>query len=99
VLEDGLAGAEYLVDNTYSVADINVYPWIKSHVWAGVDLEQFPRLAAWVRRIDARPAVQKGLLVPTAATDKSDIEEESYKLAREWIQKGNEELAALKSKV
>lgn len=96
MLEDGLAHSDFLVNNTYSVADINVYPWIRSHTWAGVDLNKFPKLAAWVKRIDARPAVKKGLSVPNAAVDRSDIAAESYAEAREWIAKGDKEIAAAK---
>lgn len=67
-------------------------------MWAGVDLAQFPRLAAWLERIDARPAVKKGLSVPSAPGDRSDIAEESYAQAREWIEKADKELAEIKAK-
>jgi glutathione S-transferase len=49
----------------YSVADISNFTWVRWAPWAGVDLAQFPKLNAWMDRIERRPAVQKGLLVPT----------------------------------
>ncbi|EPT02850.1 glutathione S-transferase C-terminal-like protein [Fomitopsis schrenkii] len=50
---------------TYSIADINVFPWVKIHAWAKVEsLDEWPNLKAWVERITARPAVQAGIAVP-----------------------------------
>ncbi|KAI0728770.1 glutathione S-transferase-like protein [Fomitopsis betulina] len=50
---------------TYSIADINVFPWVRIHAWAKVDnLDEWPNLKAWVERITARPAVQAGIAVP-----------------------------------
>lgn len=38
---------------------------IRGHKFAGIEnLDEFPRLKAWFDRIEARPAVQAGLLVP-----------------------------------
>ena len=31
---------------------------------AGVDIDEYPNLSKWVKKIAARPAVQKGLSVP-----------------------------------
>ena len=36
----------------------------KPHAIAGVNLDEFPNVKAWVDRIYARPAVQRGLNVP-----------------------------------
>ena len=32
--------------------------------WAGVELDEFPRLAAWVERIEQRAATQSALKIP-----------------------------------
>ena len=38
---------------------------IRAHKFAGIEsLDEFPRLKAWFDRIEARPAVQAGLVVP-----------------------------------
>ncbi|KAF2109256.1 glutathione S-transferase [Lophiotrema nucula] len=58
---------EYLVGKSggkYSIADISTFAWVRCAPWAGVDLSKFPKLDAWRAQIEARPAVQKGLLAP-----------------------------------
>src|SRR6266496_5733614 len=62
VLNNALEGKDYLVGNTYTLADIISYPWIRSHPNASID--DLPNLKAWVDRISARPATQKGLNSP-----------------------------------
>lgn len=64
VLEIALEGQEYLANNQFSLADIANYSWIKCSPLIGINLDEFPRVKSWVERIDARPAVQKGIRVP-----------------------------------
>jgi GST-like protein len=66
VLEARLQNRDYLCDD-YSIADIASFPWVALHDWAGVGLDGLPRVQAWVERIRARPAVQRGLAVPPRA--------------------------------
>lgn len=63
VLEKQLAGREYLADD-YSIADIAAFPWVRKYSWAGLNIEKLPNVRAWLDRIEARPAVQRGLQVP-----------------------------------
>ena len=63
VLEAQLATREYLCDD-YSIADIAAFPWVNIHKWAGVETEDLPHVNAWLARMQARPAVQRGLAVP-----------------------------------
>jgi len=72
VLDKALAGKEYLVGNKYSVADIANFSWVNVSYFAGVDLKQFPNVEKWWARINARPAVQKGLHVPNAPSVTND---------------------------
>jgi len=67
VLEAALEGQDYLV-GTYSIADIACFPWVRGHEWAGVSLNGLPNIARWMAAIGARPAVQRGLLIPTPPT-------------------------------
>ena len=62
VLDARLVDHEYLADE-YSIADIAVFPWTRSHANQGVDLDDFPQVRRWYAAIDARPAVQRGLAV------------------------------------
>lgn len=63
VLDRRLAEHEFVAD-TYSVADIAIWPWVSRFEWQTVDLKQYPNVLRWYRAIAARPAVQKGYHVP-----------------------------------
>ena len=63
VLDKRLSEAEFLAGD-YSIADIATYPWVSRHEWQGVDLAGLPNVARWAKTIAARPAVEKGMLVP-----------------------------------
>jgi len=64
VLERGLTGQEYLANNKYSVADIANWCLVKWHSILGIDISEFPNVASWLKRIEARRAVQRGAMVP-----------------------------------
>ncbi|KAG6326878.1 hypothetical protein ID866_12211 [Astraeus odoratus] len=68
VLNIRLEGRDYLVGpgrGKLSIADLNVFPWVRSHAWAGIDtLDAFPNVKAWLDRIAERPAVKAGLAIP-----------------------------------
>lgn len=65
VLDARLEGKEYIVGDKYSIADIANYSWVNVSYFAGVDLEKFPNLNKWWQRISERPAVKKGVAVPS----------------------------------
>lgn len=67
VLDTRLQGREWLCGTglgEYSIADIAHFPWVKVAAWAGVETKGLDALNAWVLRMLARPAVQRGLAVP-----------------------------------
>jgi len=64
VLQKRLSEADYLADE-YSIADIATFPWVARFEWHKVDLADFPAVKRWFDKINARPAVQKGMAVPT----------------------------------
>jgi GST-like protein len=64
VLDRRLAEAAFLADE-YSIADIATYPWIARHEWHKVDLAEFPNVKRWYDTIGRRPAVVRGMAVPT----------------------------------
>ena len=47
-----------------TIADLACFSWINWAEWAGVEVKEFKQLKTWLDRINARPAVQKGLDVP-----------------------------------
>jgi len=94
VLEDRLVDRDFLVGSgrgTYSIADINAWPWVKGWNWAGIEnLDDFPNVEKWVARIRERPAWQAASQVPPAAAPPKTKEEEEKraKEASSWILKG-----------
>jgi GST-like protein len=60
ILDDRLEGREYVCD-TYSIADMACFPWVRIHKMTGVALDDFPRAQAWYGRVRARPAVGRAL--------------------------------------
>jgi GST-like protein len=71
VLNGRLEHHEYLVDD-YSIADIATWPWVRSHEWGGISVDGLPHLQRWIAAIAARPAVERGLLVPAASANKAE---------------------------
>ncbi len=73
VLERRLEGRDYLVGD-YFIADIASFTWVRTHDWSGVSLEGLGHVRDWLKRIEARPAVQRGLMVPEPRDRKSEPE-------------------------
>ncbi|MGE3643416.1 MAG: glutathione S-transferase family protein [Beijerinckiaceae bacterium] len=63
VLNDALAARDYLAGD-YSIADIAAYPWIYRWTMQEIDIARYPNVGAWLARVGARPAVQRGLNIP-----------------------------------
>lgn len=63
VINKRLEQSPFLGGRRYSIADIAVWPWLVPHERQGIDLADFPALAAWYKTIQDRPAVQKGMAV------------------------------------
>ncbi|MBH9576266.1 glutathione S-transferase family protein [Inhella proteolytica] len=61
VLEARLQESPWLAGDEYSIADIAHFGWLRSAGYAGVKLEDFPAVKAWVERIAQRPAVKRAL--------------------------------------
>ncbi len=63
VMDKRLQTSAYLGGRTYSIADIAVFPWLRSWQNQGIDWADYPALKAWFDRIGERPAVQRGVQV------------------------------------
>src|SRR5476649_2228169 len=59
VMNTRLATRKFLA-GAYSIADMACWSWVKSST-RFQPLDEFPHLAAWMQRLMARPAVQRGL--------------------------------------
>ena len=65
VLNTRLAEHEYLAGD-YSIADIANWSWVHIYPWSGVEIDGLDHLKRWLDAMAARPAVEKGRLVPQA---------------------------------
>jgi GSH-dependent disulfide-bond oxidoreductase len=70
VLNRRLADNEYIAGNTYTIADIAIFPWYGALVkgWAYgaaefLSVQEYEHVQRWVDRLLERPAVQRGRMV------------------------------------
>jgi len=68
VLNGRLEGREYLTAE-FSIADIANWTWVRTAKWSGVRFDDLTHLSAWVDRLKARPACQRGIDVPVRLPD------------------------------
>ncbi len=64
LLDEFLMGREYFL-NDYSIVDIAHFGWLFTAVHMGFSFDKYPNLKAWYDRVGARPAVQKGVTIPS----------------------------------
>ena len=58
-----LANSKYVGGPDYSIADIAVFPWLRSWKNQGIDWADYPHLKGWFDEIAHRPAVLRGVEV------------------------------------
>jgi GST-like protein len=63
VMDSRLARSKYLGGTAYSIADIAVFPWLRSWKNQGIDWNDYPHLKGWFDEVGARPAVKRGVEV------------------------------------
>ena len=63
VMNKQLASHKFIAGNQYSIADIAIFPWVRSWKNQGIDWADFPHLKAWFDGIGNRPAVKRGVEV------------------------------------
>ncbi|MBB5205522.1 GST-like protein [Inhella inkyongensis] len=63
VIDKRLAQSRYVGGPEYSIADIAIWPWLRSWKNQGVNLSDYPHLKGWFDELDHRPAVKRGLAV------------------------------------
>lgn len=83
VMNTRLEGRDWIAAEEYTIADMMLYPWARAYVWARVDINDLPYLQAWFDRIDARPAVQKALMIPNANPHFWDASADAGNFAKE----------------
>ena len=63
VMNRQLARSKYIAGPHYSIADIAVFPWLRSWKNQGIDWNDYPHLRGWFDEIENRPAVKRGVAV------------------------------------
>ncbi len=66
VIDKQLSAHAWLAGDSYSVADIATFPWLRSWQNQGVELDDYPHLKRWFNEIAERPAVKRGVEVLAA---------------------------------
>jgi len=63
VLDRRLAQSRYVGGPEYGIADIAVFPWLRSWKNQGIDWNDHPHVRGWFDEVAARPAVRRGVEV------------------------------------
>jgi len=61
LLDTELAQRDFLVGSTYSVADVGIYGYVHVADEAGLDLDHYASLRAWLARVQAQPGYMNDL--------------------------------------
>lgn len=79
VLDTHLEGRDFIVGDTYSIADVSAWGWIdKAKVVLGEEgLAPYPNLTRWFDSIDSRPAVERARSISTGIEFKTDFDEQA----------------------
>ena len=80
VMNKRLAKSKYMAGADYTIADIAIFPWLRSWKNQGIDWVDYPHLKGWFDEIAARPAVRRG--VEVLASQRKPITDEK---ARETL--------------
>ncbi len=51
----------FVAGDAYSIADMAIFPWVRTHKAQQVDLAAFPQVQRWYDGLFLRPAVKRGL--------------------------------------
>ena len=85
VLDAQLAKHEYICGDEFTVADIATWCWVRSYMWAKVDITTKPRVVEWVHRVRARPGVERGI---SFGVPKDEIDKFSKERRKQYQQNG-----------
>ena len=64
-MEKRLKSSKYLAGDSYTIADMANWPWVRIPKGAGVKIADYPNVKRWIEAIDARPGVRRGMAVLT----------------------------------
>jgi GST-like protein len=61
VIDKQLSHAPYIAGDEYTIADIAIFPWLRSWKNQGIEWQDYPHAKRWFDTISARPAVIRGV--------------------------------------
>ncbi|MEL7428689.1 MAG: glutathione binding-like protein [Pseudomonadota bacterium] len=69
VIEQQLRKTPYIAGNDYSIADVALWPWIKTlggfyDAAVELELDAFPAIGEWLKKCSERPASKKAVNIP-----------------------------------
>ena len=79
VMNRRLAKCKYIGGPEYGIADMAIFPWLRSWKNQGIDWNDFPHLRGWFDEVAARPAVMRGVEV-LAAERKPGMDDKAREL-------------------
>ena len=66
VLDHRLSEIEFLAGD-FSIADIATWAWVHTYRWPRISVDGLDNLVRWIETLRARPACQRGILIPPPA--------------------------------
>ncbi|OUL94876.1 glutathione binding-like protein, partial [Paraburkholderia hospita] len=63
-----------------SIADMATYPWVVQFAKQGIEIEDFPHVARWLKRIESRPAVKRAYTLAEAVRPSQLTDEQRKQL-------------------
>jgi GST-like protein len=84
VLDKHLENKEFVCDDEYTIADMAIFPWIRCldkfyNATEFLQLEEYTNVQRWIKTIEVREAVQRGLRVngwgPDAVSERHSIDD------------------------
>ncbi len=80
VIDRRLTETPFIAGDEYTIADMAIFPWLRSHERQGQDLDDYPNLKRWYEGVEARPAVRRALDVgKDLRRSLTDIDEQTRK--------------------
>ena len=73
VLDQRLAGRDFIAGSDYSIADMAAYPWIVPYEAQSMQLKDFPNVQRWFERIGTRDATRRAYALGETVKDQVDI--------------------------
>ena len=71
ILNQRLGNAPFICGEQFTIADIAAWPWVRGWKWSKINITLHDSVMAWVDRVRARPAVERGIAygAPPGETD------------------------------